>query len=191
MGLVFFFFSFLYKRISIAFVCFFFLLETEQGSRQVQAATWVLAPVPGGPSGIWGGWDVGQVPTKAAGAERGKAQHREGTAAGDPRGGGGEHPVAPTAGAGWHMGDKVTDTGHPRARGGLRVTGTPSDPSRTSGKAGSFQDPPAPPVAPFLPSFQIQRVPTPGELALGSPPAPLNCRGTKNPPRHTLGPVFG
>lgn len=120
-GFGFFFFPF-YTR---EFPLLFFLLETEQGSRQAQAATWALAPVtePRGRRTRGSQRDVERVGCgtgahQGSGAERGKARHREGTAAGGPRGGGSEAPVAPTAraahGGSWgHAGDEATDTGHP------------------------------------------------------------------------------
>lgn len=150
----FFFFPFYTREFPLLF---FFLLEREQGSRQAQAATWALAPVtehagPGGPSGTWGGgmWDRGP-PRQRGRAWQGTA--RGGDGGRGPRGGLVTTPRSPrrrwhVAGAGWHVGDKVTDTGQPWARGGLQVTKTPSDPSQALGKGGSFQDPPHPQSSP-------------------------------------------
>lgn len=139
MGLVFFFFPF-YTR---EFPLLFFLLETEQGSRQAQAAAWVLAPV----TEPWGSQrDVERVGCgtgahQGSGAERGKARHRRGQRPGSP-GRGGEHPVVPMAkvarGRSWLARGGQGD----RRRtpwGGLQVTRTPSDPSQDLGK--SLQDP--------------------------------------------------
>lgn len=113
---------------------------------------------------------------QGSGAERGKAQHRRGQSQGTP--GRGWRAPRGTHGQGGTWRGWVARGGHgdryrtPLSRGGLRVTRTPSDPSRASGKDGSFQDPRHPQS---FPSCQPSgsRCPHAGELARGSPPASL------------------
>lgn len=125
------FFSFLYKRIFIAF----FLLETEQGRQAGAGSDMGSRPSmtkprgcrsPRVPVGTWSGWAHGMGAHQGSGAEttRGKARRGEG---------GDEHPVAWERQHLWqrvgHRGSRVArggrgdtlehDAGYPRAWGGL------------------------------------------------------------------------
>lgn len=109
-----FFFSFLYKRIFIAFI-FFFLLETEQGTqahtdsdggRSPQREEAVRMPDPGARhEARSGGPGMGAHEGSRTGTTRDKARHREGKAAlgAPPRGA--EHPMA-------RGGDQAAHGGH-------------------------------------------------------------------------------
>lgn len=169
----FFFFLFIQEKFPLLF---FFFPPGNRAGQQAGAGSDVGArPGDGAPrsrgcrrGGSGGTWD--RCPPR----QRGRAW--QGTAQGGDSGRGrwagrGEHPVAPTA--------KVAHGGQgdrhraPLSPGRAASHRTPSDPPKPWGKN-----------VPSLPTFRIQRVPRLGELALGSPPAPLGCRGTNNPLAH-------